>query len=323
MVKTMIKPKNKNTKVKIQEKSKTPISFPAEGCARPDTIKRGRISKVEDRLIAQYLKEGMANHDIATELRRPLGQINDYVEKFYGQGEDLSPEAPKLAEFTRQLRKSIHWDKLQEHYTKDELDYYEKIYASLMAQFMEDVTAIDELQILQAIDGHMLINSHKKRTSTINKQLLNIERELNYFSMAPAESLTDQERAKVLNMESQRQVLMGQVTHTTKVFTDLSKKFDETVAKLKGARDQRLKNAENSNQSWPALIKHMQEQRVREREGRYAALVKFATDKKQDELQQPYKYINNEIDQPMLLPERVLVGLPGEFDNGQEENNES
>jgi hypothetical protein len=189
----------------------------------------------------------------------------------------------------------------------------------LMAQFQEDVTAIDELQILQAIDGHMLINAHKKRTSMINKQLLNIEREINYIALSD----DPKDKAMVLALESQKQVLMSQVSHSVRVFTDLSKKFDETVAKLKGARDQRLKNAENSNQSWPALIKHMQEIRVREREGRYAAMVKFATDKKQDELQQPYKYINNEIDQPMLLPERVLVGLPGEFNNGEDETFDS
>lgn len=305
--------KKKKTEIKNNNNNNKDIHFPA------NTIKRGRISKNEDKLIAQYIKEGMANEDIATELRRPPGQINNYVEKFYGKGIDLPAEAPKLAEFTRQLRKSIHWERLQEHYTKDELDYYEQIYASLMAQFMEDVTAIDEMQILQAIDGHMLINAHKKRTSAINKHLLHIEREIHFLEI----SQEPEDQAKLLAFESQRQVLMQQVSHSTKVFTDLSKKFDETVAKLKGARDQRLKNAENSNQSWPALIKHMQEIRVREREGRYAALVKFATDKKQDDLQQPYKYINNEIDQPMLLPERVLVGLPGEFNNGQEDNEEN
>lgn len=277
--------------------------------------KRGRLSRAEDKTIAKLIDEGFSNEQIASQMNRPVTQINVHVKKFYGRGENVSAKAPEIAEFTRLLRNSVHWNKLKEHYNKEDLEYYETIYASLISQFKDDVTAADDLQILQAVDGHMLINQHKKRSKAYNDRLLVIERDLAYMYMDLQHGDDPNLQSSINNLESQRQAISAQIQSGVKVFTELSKKFDDTVGKLKGTRDQRLKNAENSTQSWPALIKTLAEKKVRAKEGEYAAMVKFATDKKTTELQQPYKYINNEIDQPMLVPENVLIETSFEIDD--------
>jgi hypothetical protein len=302
------------SKAKAKAKAKrAPIAY-----NNISSTKRGRISRDEDKRIASLVDQGVQSEVIAKQLNRPLGQIEAHIRKFYGKGDNLPAKATEIAEFTRQLRGSIHWKKLQEHYSKDDLDYYESIYAGLMAQFKDDVTEVDVLQILQAIDGQMQINAHKKRVRSVNLKLIEIDREIGELQM---DTEDDEAKGKILVLESERQVLINQVNQSTKVFTELSKKFDETVGRLKSTRDQRLKNNDNSHQSWPALIRTMQELKVREREGRYAAMIKYATDKKLEELQQPYRYRNGEIDQPILLPEKVLVGLPGENENNDNGNN--
>lgn len=278
--------------------------------------KRGRISKDEDKKIRNFLSKEVPINEIATKLKRPLKQIEDYVRKFYGKGVDIPDNAEEIAEFTRQLRNTVYWKELQRHYNKEELEYYETIYASLMVQFKEDVTSVDDLQILQAIDAHMLINMHKRKTRMINDRILLIEREINTILLEDDDDPESKKRR--IALENEKISLIAQSNNGAKVFTELSKKFDNTVEKLKSTRDQRLRTAENSHQSWPALIKHMQEKKVREAQGKYAEMVKFSTDKALAELQEPHRYVNDQIDQPMLLPERVLIEMPKEEEDGDE-----
>lgn len=279
-------------------------------------VKRGRISKDEDKAIARLLGKNIEVAQIAIELKRPVGQITEHVRKFYGKGEDLPAKASAVAEATRNLRKSLHWKFLQEHYRKEDLVYYEELYAEIMAQFKDDVTIVDELQILQAIDSHMFINEHKRNRRIDEEKAMNLEREINLLRANEDEP----SRNRILVLDSQRQALLAQVNNRVKAFSDLSKKFDDTVQKLKSTRDQRLKVAENAGKNFIDLIKTMQNRKVREKEGKYAALVKFATEKATHDLQQPHKYINNEIDQPLLTPENILIDLPDE--SFEENNNE-
>jgi hypothetical protein len=267
--------------------------------------KRGQFSAVEEQLMTELIKQGMDLEAIAKKLNRLPNQVRSYAARYHGIGADpeATPKPTEFAEHVRKFRKSIYYPSLNEHYSKEELFYYENIYAGLMTHFHDDVTEVDELQVLQAIDAHMQINTLKKRTRNLNERILEIDRQIGELRIQDEEM----NKEKILTLESSKQFYSQQIGLSTKTFTDLSKKFDETVQKLKSTRDQRLKTAENSAQSWTSLIKHMQDQKVREREGKLAAMVKFATDKKEKELQQPYRYMNDEIDQPMLVPEHVNV----------------
>lgn len=268
--------------------------------------KRGRISRADDKLIAKRLAQAISLEDIAFEIKRPLVQIQNYVKKYYGKGDDLPAKASAVAEAVRNLRSSLHWKFLKEHFRPQDLEYYEGLFAEIMAQFKDDVTIIDELQILQALDSHMMINEHKRNRRIDEEKVLNLERQINLLRIETDDPET---RSTIRNLESERQALVAQSNARTKEFAALSKKFDDTVQRLKSTRDQRLKIAENSQKNFIDLIKVMQNRKVRETEGRYASLVKFATEKAATDLQQPHRYINDQIDQPLLTPENILINL--------------
>lgn len=267
--------------------------------------KRGRLSKVENKQIAEFVKEGISDEEIARRMKRAVGQISTHTSRFYGRGEDLPAGAVRSAEFLRQLRNSAHWKFLKEQYSPDELSYYEGLYASLMAQFEDDILATEQLQILQAIDTVIMINRHKRSRKLVEDRILELEEKIRITK--PSSAYDDQDRENILAWECQKQALISQANARTKDFTDLSKKFEETIGKLKGTREQRIKNIESSKYSWTALIKTMQDKKVRDREGRHMELVKFATDKAEEEMRQPHKYVNGVFDQPLLQPEHVLI----------------
>jgi hypothetical protein len=293
---------------------------------RPDGssgVKRGRLSRDECKAIDRAMSQDKSLDEIAVSLKRPFGQIELYVRKFHGRGEDLPAKASEVAEFTRHLRKSMHWKKLQSYYNKEDLAYYEELYAQIMNDFKDDVTFVDELQILQALDGQMLINEHKRHRKMLEDQIYDFETQINHLQVQLlADPQSEELKTRIMAAEGQKQELINRSTQRVRQFTELSAKFDKTIAELKGARSQRLKNADDSNKSWTALIKHIQERKVREKEGRYAALAKFATDKATKRLQEPHKYINNEIDQPMLTPENILIDLPDEAFEIEEKHEE-
>lgn len=267
--------------------------------------KRGRISKAEDKQIANFLKDGISNEDIAKWLNRPVAQIEQHVKKFYGKGDDLPAKAVETAEFLRQLRDSSHWKFLREQYDGDELDYYEELYAQLMAQFKDDILPTEELQILQALDTVIMINRHKRSRKMVEDHIVELENKIQTSVYGDP---------NIATWESQKQALISQSNARTRDFTELAKKFDETIGKLKGTREQRIKNIESSKKSWTSLIKSLQERQIREQEGRRMELMKFATGVAAEKLQQPHKYINNEIDQPMLVPENILVERHGDLE---------
>jgi hypothetical protein len=268
------------------------------------TFRRGKISKVEDRQIEQMIKDEVPLPEIALRTNRHLAQIRNYVRKFYGKGEAddrLPAKAVEWAQFVREFRSRTDYKFLKEHYPPEELDYYEELYAKVMTQFKDDILPTEELQIFQAIDTVIFINRHKKARRAVEDQILELDRLINM------EKDGENDRQRLRDYEAQKQALIAQSNYRTKEFTELAKKFDDTIGKLKGTREQRIKNIESSKQSWTSLIKTLQDKNVREREGRTLELIKQATDKAAASLQQPYLYKNGEWDQPMLVPENILI----------------
>ena len=93
----------------------------------------------------------------------------------------------------------------------------------------------------------------------------------------------------------------------TKEYTELQKKRDEILEKLKATREQRIKNIESSKQSFVGLIRMLQDKRSQAKEGRLMELRKAAMHEAELKLREPHKYFNDEWDQPLLSSEDVRV----------------
>jgi hypothetical protein len=278
-------------------------------------IKRGRMSRVEDKVIERELKKHTSIEDIALKLNRSPHQVADYAQKFYGVGDGLPEKAPEMAEFVRELRTRTEWKYIKEQFKPDELDFYEELYAKIRTQFREDIQPTEELQVFAAIDCTIFINRHKKARKEAEDEILRIEREIEALKAEDPEG----NAARIGALGSIRQVHQQNSLNRTKEYTELQKKRDEILEKLKATREQRIKNIESSKQSFIGLIRLLQDKKVREKEGRHMELRRLAMENAAEELRQPHKYMNNEWDQPMLVPEDIRVEY-GEQEDGIHDN---
>ena len=129
---------NKKT-ADAKAKSPAPIKLRPNGSSG---VKRGRLSREECKSIDKLIGQEKTIEEISLTLKRPVSQIQTYVRKFHGVGTDLPAKAPQVAEFTRQLRKSMHWKNLQNYYSKEDLEYYEELTRRLQLRFGEPMAPL-------------------------------------------------------------------------------------------------------------------------------------------------------------------------------------
>jgi hypothetical protein len=288
-------------KTKLNKSKKVSATKPASAGA-----KRGRISKAEDAEIAKLLEANAGVAEISLKLGRAPAQIADHVRKFYGQGENLSEEAGEASRYIRELRTRTEWKIMKEHYTPEELSYFEEMFARVKHQFHENIQATEEIQIFAFVDTIIQINRHKKARKSAEDEILRLELEIADY-VAEGREL---HRDEIMNAGNKLAQQRANSLSRTKEYEALQKKQEEILGKLKATREQRIKNIESSKQSFVGIIRMLQDKKIREKEGRHMALRKLATEQATVELSQPRKYINGEWDQPLLTSDNLSVDLP-------------
>lgn len=112
-------------------------------------------------------------------------------------------------------------------------------------------------------------------------------------------------KEQIIDMERQLE-LSRSATHTkSKEYMDLNAKHSVIMKELKGTRDQRISKVENSKESFIGLIKDLQKEEIKMKEARYMELMRLASEKEFKRLSEPHKYVDGQIDQPILSAETV------------------
>jgi hypothetical protein len=112
--------------------------------------------------------------------------------------------------------------------------------------------------------------------------------------------------AKLSNLETQLGFARNSLANYTNEYTKLLGEQQKIGKDLKATREQRIKRIEEGKSSWTALIRMLEDEEVREREGREAELIKLATDKAKETLYDYHQYADKKLDKPFLTPESVL-----------------
>jgi len=272
-----------------------------------EKMKTGKIGKEDDQIIVTLLRRNVPISEIAKRVRRAEHQVAKYCREVYGKGEDLPPEAEENADFKRELRTRTEWKILQTQFTPDELKYYQELYGNFMRQFKEDIEHTEEFQIFSLIEKIIMMNRFKTKERQIEEELLAIDRELTNI-LLNEDPDDDSVKRKVAGLQNKKLAINSTLKHRIETYTALDKQKDEIMKRLGGAREQRIKNIESSKQSWAGLIRMLiQDKKARKAEGRHAALRAIAMAQAEEKLKQPHRYINGEIDQPLLVPEDVRV----------------
>lgn len=262
--------------------------------------KRGQLSLDEEKYIREnYLT--LTVQQIADNLNRNTDPINRYINENNLSGLQDTSDHEILKQ---KLHLKTFWSEIKRQFDADtgELQYFEETWIGLIKQFREDVLPAEELQIKQFITIDILINRSMKERK---RHIAETEKLQRLVDQEYAKLEADRDIPKLANLETQLSFARNSIANYTNEYTKLLNEQQKISKDLKATREQRIKRIEDGKSSWIGLIRMLEDEETREREGREMEILAMATDKVKKSLTEYHTYQDGVVDQPLLTPETL------------------
>ena len=112
--------------------------------------------------------------------------------------------------------------------------------------------------------------------------------------------------ARLINLETQLSFARNSIANYTNEYTKLLNEQQKISKDLKATREQRIKRIEDGKSSWTGLIRMLEDEEIREKEGREMEILSMATEKMKNKLYEYHTYEDGVVDRPFLTPDSVL-----------------
>jgi len=265
--------------------------------------KRGQLGLEEEKFIRDNI--GLLSiEQIADQLNRTVKPVERYISEA-----KIGLKTPDEQENDKTLRQKLHaktfWTEIERQFDKDtgELDYFEDTWIGLVKQFREDVLPAEELQIKQFITIDILINrsmkERKRHIADTEKLQTEVDREYQLD-----EELRD--GPKLANLETQLSFARNSIANYTNEYTKLLNEQQKISKDLKATREQRIKRIEDGKSSWIGLIRMLEDEEIREKQGREMEIMAMAVEKNKQLLSEYHQYADDGVDMPLLTPETII-----------------
>jgi len=261
-------------------------------------MKTGRLSKEEIQFIDSNLGS-MSDKDIADKIDRSVDAIT--------QRRSAAPQRTVNAEiqsYITELHSKHFWVTIKKSLLDEEIGAFENSWASLYSQFVhQGVTATDEIMMKDVIIEDILLHRALEQKKNIleeikeNEKLLAEERE---------KDMDDRDTDFMTNALRTIVQLRGTSEAYTKEINEIKKTKDGKFKDLKATRNERLKTVEESGKNIFALIKLLDEQKMRQTEGKMTGLVYEAAKTKEGQMKQNMVFADGDVDKVWLTPEAEL-----------------
>ena len=264
--------------------------------------KRGQLALDEEKFIRDNI-DNMSIEQIANALNRNVDPINRYIDEnqLFSLNERGENEVLK-----RKLHSKTFWNEIMRQFDAEsgELEYFEDTWVGLIKQFREDVLPAEELQIKQFITIDILINRSMKE----RKRHISETEKLQKLVDAEYDKPEDQrDIPRLANLETQLSFSRNSISSYTNEYTKLLNEQQKISKDLKATREQRIKRIEDGKSSWVGLIRMLEDEQIREKEGREMEIISMATDKYKAQLYGYHNYADNSVDRPFLTDESVSI----------------
>jgi hypothetical protein len=262
--------------------------------------KRGQLSLDEEKFITDNINI-LSVEEIADQLNRNIDPIKRYIDENQLYSLDDKSENEILK---RKLRSKTFWNEIVRQFDEDtgELQYFEDTWVGLIKQFREDVLPAEELQIKQFITIDILINRSMKE----RKRHISETEKLQKLVDKEYEKPEDQrDIPKLANLETQLNFARNSIASYTNEYTKLLNEQQKISKDLKATREQRIKRIEDGKSSWVGLIRMLEDEQIREKEGKEMEILSLATEKAKEKLYSYHSFADNKIDSPILNPESL------------------
>jgi hypothetical protein len=264
--------------------------------------KRGQLSLEEEKFIRDNLQT-LTVETIAEQLNRNVAPIKRYISETKNL---LSGDQAAEDDLLKQkLYGKTFWHEIKKQFDEEsgELEYFENVWINLLKQFREDVLPAEELQIKQFITIDILINRSMKE----RKRHISETEKLQRLVDAEYDKPDDQRDVpRLANLETQLSFARNSIANYTNEYTKLLGEQQKISKDLKATREQRIKRIEDGKSSWVGLIRMLEDEDVREKEGREMEIIRLATNKAKDNLMSYHQYQDGKLDTPFLTPESVM-----------------
>lgn len=264
--------------------------------------KRGQLALDEEKFIRDNISK-LSIDDIANSLNRTKAPIQRYIEenRLLEDQDALNDEVYLKAK----LHSKTFWSEIKKQFdnTTGELEYFENVWINLIKQFREDVLPAEELQIKQFITIDILINRSMKERK---RHIAETERLQELVDKEYQKPEDQRDIPKLTNMETQLSFARNSIANYTNEYTKLLNEQQKISKDLKATREQRIKRIEDGKSSWVGLIRMLEDEEIREKEGREMEIIVMATEKAKQSLYDYHGFVDGGVDRPFLTPESVL-----------------
>jgi hypothetical protein len=261
--------------------------------------KRGQLSLDEEKFIKENFGT-LTIQQIADQLNRNTAPIQRYA----SENQLMIPEDEKtnVNYLKQKLRTKTFWGEIQRQFDEDtgELQYFEDTWVGLIKQFREDVLPAEELQIKQFITIDILINRSMKERKRHIAETDKLQRLVDKEYEKPE---IERDIPRLANLETQLSFARNSIANYTNEYTKLLNEQQKISKDLKATREQRIKRIEDGKSSWVGLIRMLEDEEIREKEGREMEILSLATNKSKQKLSEYHLYQDNTLDRPFLTPE--------------------
>lgn len=267
--------------------------------------KAGPITQAE----LDFIRANMKNMS-AAEIAEELGRSPETIEKQMRQM-DIGGKSDIL-----DLKKRADWKQIQEQFTPEEIEIFKSHWAGVIAQFKEEIYYTESLQIIAAIKHDILSNRVLHDQMKIKKDIEQLERQVQgeRDSINPDKDL-------IIALETQMSALAMAEQVNGKEFREGSSKLMAVLKELKALRADRVAKVTDMKTSFQAWMRTIIEDPFIKKDlGGYMEKCRLAMEKEEKRLGSPYKYVNGEIDRPVLNDRTIDIREEEESNNVEESN---
>jgi hypothetical protein len=264
--------------------------------------KRGQLSLDEEKFIRDNV-EVLSVEQIAESLNRSTKPITRYIEENQLYFLEQKGENETLK---RKLHSKTFWNEILRQFDEDsgELQYFEDTWVGLIKQFREDVLPAEELQIKQFITIDILINRSMKERK---RHIAETEKLQKLVDAEYDKPETQRDIPRLANLETQLSFARNSISSYTNEYTKLLNEQQKISKDLKATREQRIKRIEDGKSSWVGLIRMLEDEQIREKEGKEMEILRLATEKAKGELFSYHNYADQKVDIPILNEDSVII----------------
>lgn len=262
------------------------------------TRKKGQLSNSEIEYIKNNYKQ-QTSEQIAEYLNRSTKPIDKVIAQEKMIASEVVDDVEELNYLRLSLQKKSFWSEVVKQFdvSTGELKYFEDTWVNLIKQFREDVLPAEELQIKQFITIDILINRSMKERKRHIEETEKLQKQVDLEYKLPEE---DRDTARLANLETQLSFARNSIASYTNEYTKLLSEQQKISKDLKATREQRIKRIEDGKSSWTGLLRMLEDEDIREKEGRQLEILNMSKDKFKNELYNLHQYQDGELDRPIL-----------------------